>query len=108
MFSSFPLVFKFLFIFYYKTFYPSIKCFLYFLLRYSAGVIPTYCLKNVYSDAHFNSFIQEADIKRISEMGFDHVRVPVDYNVLETETGEVIESAYGKPLQPASAKNPTQ
>ncbi len=47
-----------------------------------------------YSEEHFNTFIQEADIKRISEMGFDHVRVPVDYNVLETEEAEVIESGY--------------
>lgn len=49
---------------------------------------------DVYSEEHFNSFIQESDLKRISEMGFDHVRVPVDYNVLETETGEDIESGY--------------
>ncbi len=47
-----------------------------------------------YSEEHFNTFIQEEDIKRISEMGFDHVRVPVDYNVLETEEGEIIESGY--------------
>jgi len=47
-----------------------------------------------YSEEHFNTFIQEADIKRISEMGFDHVRVPVDYNVIETEDGCVIESGY--------------
>lgn len=47
-----------------------------------------------YSEEHFNTFIQESDIKRISEMGFDHVRVPVDYTVLETEDGDVIESGY--------------
>ena len=47
-----------------------------------------------YSEEHFNTFIQEEDIKRISEMGFDHVRVPVDYNVLETEEAEIIESGY--------------
>ncbi len=27
------------------------------------------------------------DLDRIAEMGFDHVRVPVDYNILETEDG---------------------
>ena len=48
----------------------------------------------VYSEEHFSTYIQEHDIKRISEMGFDHVRVPVDYNVLEDEAGEVIESGY--------------
>ena len=47
-----------------------------------------------YSEEHFSTFIQEEDIKRIKGMGFDHVRVPVDYNVLETEEGEIIESGY--------------
>ncbi len=48
----------------------------------------------VYSEEHFSTYIQEKDIQRISEMGFDHVRVPVDYNVLEDEEGRVIESGY--------------
>lgn len=48
----------------------------------------------VYSEEHFNTYILEQDIQRISAMGFDHVRVPVDYNVLEDEAGEVIESGY--------------
>ena len=43
-----------------------------------------------YSEKHFNAFIQEADIQRIVKMGFDHIRIPVDYNVLETETAEII------------------
>mgnify|MGYP003403181699 FL=1 len=47
-----------------------------------------------YSEKHFNAFIQEADIQRIVKMGFDHIRIPVDYNVLETETAEVIENGY--------------
>ena len=47
-----------------------------------------------YSEEHFNTYIQETDIKKISEMGFDHVRVPVDYNVLEKEDGSVLESGY--------------
>ena len=32
---------------------------------------------------HFSSFITEKDISDIASLGFDHVRVPVDYNVLE-------------------------
>ena len=44
-----------------------------------------------YSEKHFNEFIQESDIQRIVKMGFDHIRIPVDYNVLETETAEIIE-----------------
>lgn len=47
-----------------------------------------------YDVAHFESFITENDIKDISELGFDHVRVPVDYNVLEDEEGKPIESGF--------------
>lgn len=47
-----------------------------------------------YNHEHFKTFITEKDIEYIASIGFDHVRVPVDYNVLETEDGEVIESGY--------------
>lgn len=40
-----------------------------------------------YSNEHINSFILENDIKLISSWGFDHVRIPVDYNILENEDG---------------------
>ncbi len=33
--------------------------------------------------AHFNTFIQESDIARIASWGMDHIRLPVDYPVLE-------------------------
>lgn len=36
---------------------------------------------------HFDTFITEEDIRRIAGMGLDHVRVPVDYTVIETEDG---------------------
>ena len=48
-----------------------------------------------YDVEHFNTFITESDIKYIASLGFDHVRVPVDYNVLEDEGGNVIESGFG-------------
>ena len=38
-----------------------------------------------YDVNHFKSFITEKDISDIASLGFDHVRVPVDYNVLEDE-----------------------
>ena len=41
----------------------------------------------VYDEEHFNSFIKKEDIAFIAGLGFDHVRVPVDYNVLEDEEG---------------------
>lgn len=36
---------------------------------------------------HYDSFITEDDIKEISRWGLDHVRVPVDYNLVENEDG---------------------
>lgn len=36
-----------------------------------------------YDHDHFRSFIQKEDILRISDWGFDHIRLPVDYMVLE-------------------------
>ena len=40
-----------------------------------------------YDEQHFESFITKEDIKYIKGLGYDHVRVPVDYNVLEDEEG---------------------
>ena len=41
---------------------------------------------------HFDTFITEADLKRIAAMGLDHVRLPVDYNWIEDEDGNPIEA----------------
>jgi aryl-phospho-beta-D-glucosidase BglC (GH1 family) len=35
---------------------------------------------------HFDSFITEADIKQIAYWGMDHVRLPIDYNVIEDDS----------------------
>lgn len=40
-----------------------------------------------YSEERLNHFIQEEDIEKIASWGLDHVRIPVDYNVLEEDTG---------------------
>jgi aryl-phospho-beta-D-glucosidase BglC (GH1 family) len=45
----------------------------------------------VHTTAHYDTFITESDMKTISTWGVDHVRVPVDYNLLETENGAVRE-----------------
>lgn len=45
-------------------------------------------------EEYFNTFITEADIEEIAALGFDHVRVPVDYNVLEDEDGNVLEAGF--------------
>ncbi|HKL80474.1 MAG TPA: cellulase family glycosylhydrolase [Mobilitalea sp.] len=34
---------------------------------------------------HFDSFIKEEDIKQIASWGMDHVRLPIDYTVLEED-----------------------
>ena len=36
---------------------------------------------------HYETFIHESDFKKIKELGFDHVRIPVDYNLVEEEDG---------------------
>ena len=43
---------------------------------------------------HFDTFITKADLQRIAGMGLDHVRVPVDYTVIETEDGTPKEEGY--------------
>lgn len=40
-----------------------------------------------YSEDRLNHFIEEADFKTIASWKVDHVRIPVDYNVLENEDG---------------------
>ena len=41
-----------------------------------------------------DTFIVEEDIKRISEWGVDHVRVPVDYELVENEDGTYREDGF--------------
>lgn len=38
-----------------------------------------------FSEEHFSTFITEADIARIASWGLDHVRLPVDYPVIESD-----------------------
>ncbi len=40
-----------------------------------------------YTIEHYETFISKEDIKKIKEMRFDHIRLPIDYEVLETEDG---------------------
>ncbi len=47
-----------------------------------------------FSEEHFGSFITETDISRIADMGFDHVRVPIDYTLLEDEEGKPLELGF--------------
>ena len=49
-----------------------------------------------YSEDRLNNFIKEEDIAKISGWGLDHVRIPVDYNVLENEDGTYKESGFAR------------
>ena len=40
-----------------------------------------------YSEDRLNNFITEADFKQIAALGFDHVRIPIDYNVIQNPDG---------------------
>lgn len=53
------------------------------------------CGQENYNDEHYRTFITEADIERIASWGADHVRLPVDYNVIQNEDGSFIESGFG-------------
>lgn len=44
---------------------------------------------------HYDSFIGKADIDKIASWGLDHVRLPIDYDLVEDGEGNVIESGYG-------------
>lgn len=41
----------------------------------------------VHTPEHYESFIREEDIAKISNWDIDHVRVPIDYNLVEDENG---------------------
>lgn len=43
---------------------------------------------------HYDSFITEEDIKKISSWMVDHVRIPIDYNLLEDENGNFKEDGF--------------
>lgn len=48
----------------------------------------------VHTQEHYDSFITEEDLKRISDWGLDHVRLPVDYDLVEDKNGNYIEDGF--------------
>ena len=48
----------------------------------------------VHTAQHYESFITEADFRRIAGWGLDHVRLPIDYDLIETEDGKPLETGY--------------
>lgn len=47
-----------------------------------------------YEKQHFETFVTEQDIEQIASWGLDHIRVPVDYDILETEDGSYKEDGF--------------
>lgn len=46
------------------------------------------------SKEHYDTFITKDDIAKIASYGFDHIRLPIDYTLLEQEDGTLIEENY--------------
>lgn len=49
-----------------------------------------------YSEERLDTFIKEEDFKTVKEWGFDHVRIPVDYNIFENDDGSYNENGFGR------------
>lgn len=47
-----------------------------------------------YSEDRLNNFITEPDFGKIASWGVDHVRIPVDYNIVENEAGGYKEEGF--------------
>ncbi|MGN0152591.1 MAG: glycoside hydrolase family 5 protein [Wujia sp.] len=48
----------------------------------------------VHTKEHYDSYITKEDIAVIAGWGADHVRLPLDYNLIQTRDGELIESGF--------------
>lgn len=48
-----------------------------------------------YSRERLENFITEPDIAKIASWGADHVRIPIDFNILENEGGGYSETGFG-------------
>ena len=47
-----------------------------------------------HTEERYSTFITEEDIKQISSWGLDHIRVPIDYNLVEDEEGNYKENGF--------------
>ena len=48
----------------------------------------------VHTKEHYDSFISKADIEKIKSWGLDHIRVPIDYELVEEEDGNEKSDGY--------------
>ena len=49
-----------------------------------------------YSQERLDNFITESDFEKIASWGFDHVRLPIDYNIIQNDDGTPIEDGYAR------------
>ena len=47
-----------------------------------------------HTQERYDNFIKEEDFKTISEWGLDHIRLPIDYELVETADGQPREDGY--------------
>ncbi len=48
------------------------------------------------SDRYYDNFITESDFATVAKWGLDHVRIPIDYDLLESEGGILKESGFDR------------
>lgn len=48
----------------------------------------------VHTKEHYDTFICEDDVKTIASWGADHVRLPIDYNLIEDENGVQMDAGF--------------
>lgn len=65
-------------------------------MKLKSGVnLGGYLSQCIHTIGHYESFIGESDIKKIAGWGCDHIRIPIDYEVLEDEDGNRKKAGYG-------------
>ena len=47
-----------------------------------------------HTEERYDNFIKEEDFKTIAEWGLDHIRLPIDYELVETAEGQKLEKGY--------------
>lgn len=48
----------------------------------------------VHTREHYDSFISGSDIAEIASWGLDHIRLPIDYNLIQNDDGSFIEDGF--------------
>lgn len=48
----------------------------------------------VNTDEHYDTYITEQDFRTVKDWGVDHIRLPIDYYMIQSEEGSVIEQGY--------------